>query len=80
MGVIPHGNDNQPSGTFSDEAIRVLIQIVALQTSPFFSVGESNGETTSWHQARWTVKFTKAKAREDGSMPAVDLASQPHCD
>ena len=24
MGVIPHGNDNQPSGTFSDEAIRVL--------------------------------------------------------
>jgi len=31
MGVIPHGNDNQPSGTFSNEAIRVLIQIVALQ-------------------------------------------------
>ena len=24
--------------------------------------------------ARWTVKFTKAKPREDGSMPAVDLA------
>ena len=24
--------------------------------------------------ARWTVKFTKAKAREDGTMPAVDLA------
>ena len=24
--------------------------------------------------ARWTVKFTKAKARQDGSMPAVDLA------
>ncbi len=23
MGVIPHGNDNQPSGTFSNEAIRV---------------------------------------------------------
>jgi len=28
--VIPHGNDNQPSGTFSDEAIRALIQIAAL--------------------------------------------------
>jgi len=32
--------------------------------------------------ARWTVKFTKAKPREDGTMPAVDLAiptlSQPH--
>jgi len=25
MGVIPHGNDNQPSGTFSDEAIRSRI-------------------------------------------------------
>ena len=24
--------------------------------------------------ARWTVKYTKAKPREDGSMPAVDLA------
>ena len=24
--------------------------------------------------ARWTVKFTKAKPREDGSMPPVDLA------
>jgi Transposase and inactivated derivatives len=24
--------------------------------------------------ARWTVKFTKAKPREDGSMPSVDLA------
>ncbi len=24
--------------------------------------------------ARWTVKYTKAKAREDGSVPAVDLA------
>jgi IS5 family transposase len=24
--------------------------------------------------ARWTVKFTKAKPREDGTMPAVDLA------
>jgi transposase, IS5 family len=24
--------------------------------------------------ARWTVKFTKAKAREDGSTPSVDLA------
>ncbi len=32
MGVIPHGNDNQPSGTFSDEAIRPLIVIDALQT------------------------------------------------
>ncbi len=31
MGVIPHGNDNQPSGTFSDEAIRSRIQIAALQ-------------------------------------------------
>ncbi len=30
MGVIPHGNDNQPSGTFSDEAIRPLIVIDAL--------------------------------------------------
>lgn len=24
--------------------------------------------------ARWTVKYTKAKPREDGSLPAVDLA------
>ena len=24
--------------------------------------------------ARWTVKFPKAKPREDGSMPPVDLA------
>lgn len=24
--------------------------------------------------ARWTVKYTKAKLREDGSLPAVDLA------
>jgi transposase, IS5 family len=24
--------------------------------------------------ARWTVKFTKAKPREDGSSPSVDLA------
>jgi hypothetical protein len=24
--------------------------------------------------ARWTVKFSKAKPREDGSMPPVDLA------
>jgi hypothetical protein len=24
--------------------------------------------------ARWTVKFTKAKPREDGSTPPVDLA------
>jgi transposase, IS5 family len=24
--------------------------------------------------ARWTVKFTKAKARDDGSTPPVDLA------
>src|ERR1035437_3665033 len=24
--------------------------------------------------ARWTVKFTKAKSREDGSTPPVDLA------
>ncbi len=32
MGAIPHGNDNQPSGTFSDEAIRPLIVIDALQT------------------------------------------------
>jgi transposase, IS5 family len=24
--------------------------------------------------ARWTVKFTKAKPREDGSSPTVDLA------
>ena len=31
MGVIPHGNDNQTSGTFSDEAIRSRIQIAALQ-------------------------------------------------
>ncbi len=31
MGVIPHGNDNQPSGTFSDEAIRAIIQIAVLQ-------------------------------------------------
>ena len=25
-------------------------------------------------EARWTVKYTKAKPREDGSLPAVDLA------
>ncbi|GBQ37162.1 transposase [Komagataeibacter saccharivorans NRIC 0614] len=25
-------------------------------------------------QARWTLKFTKAKRQEDGSMPATDLA------
>jgi transposase, IS5 family len=25
-------------------------------------------------EARWTVKFTKAKPKEDGSMPALDLA------
>ena len=24
--------------------------------------------------ARWTVKYTKAKPREDGSLPSVDLA------
>jgi hypothetical protein len=24
--------------------------------------------------ARWTVKYTKARPREDGSLPAVDLA------
>lgn len=24
--------------------------------------------------ARWTLKFTKAKPRDDGSMPAMDLA------
>jgi hypothetical protein len=33
--------------------------------------------------ARWTVKFTKAKPREDGSTPPVDLAitlhEDPHC-
>jgi len=27
--------------------------------------------------ARWTVKYTKAKPREDGSTPAVDLAALP---
>ncbi len=35
MGAIPHGNDNQPSGTFSDEAIRPLILIVAGQVAWF---------------------------------------------
>jgi len=32
MGVIPDGNDNQPPGTFSDEAIRSRTQIAALQS------------------------------------------------
>jgi hypothetical protein len=27
--------------------------------------------------ARWTVKYTKAKPREDGSAPSVDLAIPP---
>src|SRR5437868_11150532 len=29
-------------------------------------------------EARWTVKYTKAKPREDGSLPAVDLRSEEH--
>jgi hypothetical protein len=42
--------------------------------------------TRSRHRdARWTVKFTKAKSKENGSTPPVDLAipvfgSEPHLD
>jgi hypothetical protein len=35
---------------------------------------EAFGSAVEDRDARWTVKFTRAKPREDGTQPAVDLA------
>jgi hypothetical protein len=36
--------------------------------------GQAGQAAPEARDARWTVKFTKAKPREDGSMPPVDIA------
>ena len=66
MEALPHGNDNQPSGTFSDEAIRPLIVIDAgqhLRARPESTAAESISYSVHRMSALQRVGALRAEPR-----------------